>query len=169
MVNYTQVKNISVKCIADIESLGYSVPKGIKWEISHRMSRAFGACHYGQGGAITIKINGKLPVEIAHHTIAHELIHAVFGYGEHHGQRFQRLARQLKPFGYTIGTYAAKENVAVYKGANPQLAERQQARKAQLVCGTCGHVYNVSVNSKFYRNPAIGKCGHCKTSNLKRV
>lgn len=161
-----EVKRIAKECIAEMNSIGITVPTGIKYRVSGRMTRALGNCAEkrsrltGELMELTITISRDLPLSVGKDTVMHELIHAVVGARARHGWQFQQMAQRInRQLGYNIGTYANEEEATAIRAVR---AERIQIiGTTNLVCAKCGKVHTVKANSKYarmYKNYYC-KCG----------
>lgn len=162
------LKALVKRCVGEFESIGIKVPSDIKYRVSGRMTKVLGNCsqtwnRLGMVTDTTITLSRDLPVEMAHHTLAHELVHAIVGVRAGHGYEFKRLASEVnRKLGYNIGTYANAEEA--------QAIREVRASKINTVtikCNSCGSTSVVNSNRKAVRNLHLYKCRLCGGSLSK--
>lgn len=166
----TQLLHKQVReCIAELESIGLQLPRGIQYKVSPRMTSTLGRCSQkvsratGEILETIIKISIDLPEHTSKQTIMHEMVHALVGCQVGHGYAFQVMARRInRALGYDIQTYAnGVEEVAV----NEVRANKPTRQKVKLIC-ECGQEYLVGPSSKYAITPSIGRCGNCRRTGL---
>jgi len=164
MLTQTQLMTVLSEVKQDIRALGISVPNGIEYKVSKRMTRAHGNyCEFYQRDytilgerkfIVTkriIKVSADIPVELAHETLMHEVIHAInFSQVKNpryenpgHGPKFQALAKLVNntyPGKYHISTYASKDEAKAVSQV------RQQKRAVRR--STTGNVTYIQMTAE---------------------
>lgn len=170
MFSRKELNDAIALCKSQLEELGYTVPKQIKYETSNRMTRALGKCQWQYNRLtreitnLTIKLSNDLTPQIMPNTLMHELIHALYPL-DGHGYQFHRVASQVnKAFGYHITTYASGESLEVIR-------EVRQSKLVKVECTGCGATSMVKPNTKLYHGVMTGlcTCKLCRGKDFKQV
>lgn len=162
------LKALVKRCVGEFESIGIKVPSDIKYRVSGRMTKVLGNCSQTRNrlGMIietTITLSRDLPVEIAHHTLAHELVHAVVGVKAGHGYEFKRLASEVnRKLGYKISTYANAEEAQAIREVRAN-----KMNTTTIKCDSCGATSVVNSNRKAVQCLHLYKCRRCGGSLSK--
>ena len=108
MITQKQVIESYYKVLKQISDIGYGEVLNKQYDIqfSSRMTRTLGLCTYMGGSKYRITLNTKFmnvcnEVDITN-TIAHELIHSIYGC-MNHGEKWKHIANLMnKQYGYHI-------------------------------------------------------------------
>lgn len=158
MATIREVLESSKRCKAQLEQLGYTLPKNLSYRVSGRMSRSLGICSENfRTNSFDIAINSTVPLEILDDTMIHEQIHAILGVKEGHGWRFQQLAQQVnRAYGYSVGTVASAKESAIMRSV--RMERMASIPTVNLTCMDCNKTFTLPATKKAAKHPELYRC-----------
>lgn len=150
----------AIECMDELDSIGIPYGKVLDFSVNTRAKKRWGQCKKVFGG-FTININVLLldeqnDVNGLKSTIIHELLHTCDGCFNH-GEQWKRYAAKVyRELGYDI----QRTNSAEEKGVITE-PETERTPKYQIVCNSCGHIWERYKMCKAIKRIENFRCGYC--------
>lgn len=149
--------------VDDFTRAGFPVPAGAIEPKVRLMDSTWrlGQCEKRPGGApsryrISVSKNALLSESSVRNTLAHEVIHTMYGC-YNHGKRFKYYAAKARALGYHVTTRASEAEMA----ASGMADKRLERARYRITCGGCGNVLYRQKASAVIRNPGRYRCAKC--------
>ena len=152
--------DFTIQCMNELDRIGIPYGNVIDVTINTRAKKRWGQCRKVPGG-FTININvvlldEKNDVDGLRNTIFHELLHTCPDCWNHGTQWKAYAAMIRRELGYNIQRTSSAEEKGVI--TEP---ETERTPKYQIVCNSCGHIWERYKMCKAIKRIENFRCGYC--------